>query len=174
MVYALRCCNCVYWLANLFAAIYIRFSDDWRLVNDRGWYGLYCNHGARDITMGCLQSCQHSFFSKSIISFESCWLMYVFSLDFTIILTVWLVKLSVWCFMKRLIHGKWMNIAAYIVLGIIISSFITIYIFSFTWCQPIQSVVDLGPHGIALHECIDWVKVASGRGYIPSSLWTEF
>jgi len=61
---------------------------------------------------------------------------------------MWLIKFSVWCFLKRLMHGKWMNRFANAVFVILVLSYIALNIFNLSWCAPIQSVWDLGPNGI--------------------------
>jgi hypothetical protein len=71
-----------------------------------------------------------------------------FALFFPAVLTMWLVKFAVWCFIKRLMHGRKMNIAANVVFVILILTYIALNIFNLTWCAPINSIWNLSPDGL--------------------------
>ena len=72
----------------------------------------------------------------------------MFTLEILFLTTLWLVKVSVWFFMKRLMFGKWMNITAYGALAWCLLSYIVVLVFNFGWCAPISSIYDLGPNGL--------------------------
>jgi hypothetical protein len=61
---------------------------------------------------------------------------------------MWLIKFAVWFFMKRLMHGRKMNIFANVVFGALVVSFIALNVFNLTWCAPIESIWTLSPTGM--------------------------
>jgi len=60
---------------------------------------------------------------------------------------MWLIKFSVWVFLKRLVHGKRMHILANIIFVALILTYIALNVFNLTWCAPIHSLWDLSPAG---------------------------